>query len=127
MSVEQSEEGCDIIKIQENPHDGKNLGKYSVKGLCGLEDRICSNHLNTEKEVLLVALHESISMMIHKIALFLNRVSLKDIKKDSVRDIFEKTLRDYFKNGDDLGWLCADFKIVEKYFEENGRNPKYGH
>ena len=94
------------------------LGRYSVKGLVQLAEKIDEKYIGDEWEVILRELHWSIFTIIHDVARSVTSLPLVAIRAEAVRLIFHDRLRRAVESKD-AEWKEADYEIVRAYFETN--------
>jgi hypothetical protein len=91
---------------------------YTVRGLGIKKDDICKKFLNTEEEILIRNMHESIFLAVRRLAEYGTQVNRNCIRASSVKRIFEEKVRDAIE----IPVLNAremDVELVEKYFSIN--------
>lgn len=83
-----------------------------------LIDSIEKKYTAVDDEILMRGLKISISILIHKIAEYSTHVRPSEIRKDELKKLFERWLKEE-KVRDDLSWTEDDYKLAELYFEHN--------
>lgn len=103
------------VDLTEIEYSDMSSSRYSVSGLGLLAEEIGENYIGTSKEVLMRNIHDSIFDVIHNVARFCNRLRLRDLRKETVKTIFEDRLKDAL-NMEDLGWEKVDKDLIRRYF-----------
>jgi hypothetical protein len=93
---------------------------HSVDGLGDFRDDLCEKYFNTDEEVFMRRLHDSIYIALHRMELNVDRIWLRDLRREGIRQTFESSLND-LRTED--GWREQDFLWRSKYFESMKAYP----
>jgi hypothetical protein len=106
-------ETIDASKIRRGPGD-----RYSINELGDIWDEVDALYIKTDDEVLTLELCHSLYAVLHKAADMCVVLRPMELRRDFVREIFERRLRESMSRWSTLNWTKADMEVAEAYFQE---------
>jgi hypothetical protein len=93
--------------------------RYSVRGLGVMVEVFSDRYIGRADEVIFRNMHQSIHVVLHRIAPDLNRIKVANIRFESIQRNFEICLKDGLTIAE-MGYSQADIAVCKAYFDENG-------
>jgi hypothetical protein len=87
-----------------------------VKGLGKRGDNIAEKYIGDSEEVIMRNIHDAISSVLHGAARYSKRVKLADLRDATVKDKFDRSLKDALVM-ESLRWEAADKELIQRYFQ----------
>lgn len=116
----------DIIDLAELQQCQPDLGRYSVKGLGLLSDKIKKRYYDREYAIIWIELTSAIYEVIHSTAKTITRVEKNAIRSETVRLIFERRLKKSPEfSYEFLGWEPEEVAWVKTYFSQSQLARRY--
>jgi hypothetical protein len=96
----------------------ESQARYSVKGLGHMVETLSDRYIGREDEVIFRNMHQSIHVVLHRIAPDVTRIKIANLRSQVIQRHFEICLRDGMRIAD-MGYSQADIAVCKSYFEAN--------